>query len=214
MLFRASLTSLVLLYALVVLLLWYVSPPLVARLGDWGRVLAPLLFLLLPAFLYAFLFKLNPNRYFRLSKMRLWPSLIVIVLTLLVVLGIHQLLRWQGHWFPVVQQAPSYGGFSFKAPLATVLFQIFSLAVVPALVEEAFFRGLFFEELKKYLGGVGAILLSAVAFSVAHGSWVFLLSFFLLGIYLALLKQQTKSLSLCVLAHLINNLYALWINSV
>ena len=67
MLFRASLKTLSLLYVLVLLLLWYLSPFLGARLGDWGRVVAPLLCLLLPAFLYVLIFRLNPNTYFRLA---------------------------------------------------------------------------------------------------------------------------------------------------
>ncbi|MCB1214226.1 MAG: CPBP family intramembrane metalloprotease, partial [Deltaproteobacteria bacterium] len=184
MLFRASLKTLSLLYVLVLLLLWYLSPFLGARLGDWGRVVAPLLCLLLPAFLYVLIFRLNPNTYFRLARIRFLDLLWVLVLTLLVVLGIHYLLKLQAHWWPVPQSSPSYGAFHFKAPLAETLFQVFSLAIVPALVEEVFFRGLFLEELKKYLPKFWALLLSALAFSVAHGQWHFLLSFFLLGLYL------------------------------
>ncbi len=81
-----------------------------------------------------------------------------------------------------------------------------SLAVVPALTEEAFFRG-------ALLGTMGcscaAILLVSLLFALMHGSWAALPSTLTIGLALTLLMARTKRLAAPILAHLAYNLTAL-----
>jgi len=73
--------------------------------------------------------------------------------------------------------------------------------LVAPVAEEAFFRGYLFAGLRKYLGRVAAIALSAALFALAHvwpTSWP---PIFVLGVLFALLYEQTASIWPAVIVH-------------
>ncbi|WP_437817217.1 CPBP family intramembrane glutamic endopeptidase [Sorangium sp. So ce1078] len=75
------------------------------------------------------------------------------------------------------------------------------IAAVPAVVEEVAFRGLIYEGLSRVMTRREALLVQAMAFSVLHLSpWVFA-SHFLIGFSLGMLRDATRSLYPCMLAH-------------
>jgi len=82
--------------------------------------------------------------------------------------------------------------------------------VVAAICEEALFRGLLLELLRRRSGWVAAIISSAFLFGVFHLNPIVLLPTALIGAYLAILVWRSGSLYPAVLAHALNNGFALF----
>lgn len=82
---------------------------------------------------------------------------------------------------------------------------IFSLAVVPAIVEEISFRGVIFGQLKARLSINSALILQAVLFGIVHGSIYRFFPTACLGLVLGWLALKTKSIWPGVIAHLLTN---------
>ena len=80
----------------------------------------------------------------------------------------------------------------------------FLYALLPAVFEELFFRGLLVEGLKS-LGKVYSVLLSALCFALYHCSAVQFVYQFIYGVALGFLSVSAKSIVPCIVAHFINN---------
>lgn len=78
---------------------------------------------------------------------------------------------------------------------------LLAMAVVPALCEEWFFRGMLFAALEPRHGTRGALLLSALAFALMHGSLSSLPVHLLLGLLLGALLVGTRSIAAPALYH-------------
>ena len=78
------------------------------------------------------------------------------------------------------------------------------------IFEEVLFRGCLFNGLEKsFLGGHGAVFISALIFSIIHlqyGFWVILLMLFPMAILLGYARLTSNSLLLPIFIHSINNL--------
>lgn len=87
---------------------------------------------------------------------------------------------------------------------------VFVIAFLPGLFEELFFRGvlqnIFMRWWKK---PAAAIIVTAILFSLVHGSYYLFITRFLLGCTLGLLFYRSKNIWINVFAHFINNLIAL-----
>lgn len=90
-------------------------------------------------------------------------------------------------------------------------FVLFSVVVVTPITEEVVFRGFVYATLRRTLGPLAAIALSAAAFAAMHAYAFGLLPLFVIGFLLAYLYERTGSLWASVTAHAVNNLYALLI---
>lgn len=86
---------------------------------------------------------------------------------------------------------------------------IVAFAVLPAIVEEIVFRGVFARALTMRFVPAAAIMLSAAAFGAFHLLPPQMLSTFLLGLALAYLTLRAESAIPAMLAHLLNNIIAL-----
>jgi membrane protease YdiL (CAAX protease family) len=82
-------------------------------------------------------------------------------------------------------------------------------AVVPAFVEELFFRGAILTSLLPY-GKGGAILFSAILFGVMHQSIDQLLYATVAGVVLGFLYVKTRSIWPCILLHFLNNVSSIF----
>ena len=80
--------------------------------------------------------------------------------------------------------------------------------LLPAVCEELIFRGIILRGLRG-LGKVPAVLLSAAAFSLVHMSPMQTVHQFLLGVVLAIVALETRSILAPMLIHFVNNLLAL-----
>lgn len=87
------------------------------------------------------------------------------------------------------------------------LLQVFTVCLIPAVMEELLCRGVILRMLKPY-GLVVSVLASAFAFSMLHFDVYSFLTIFMLGILLAAVRLLTGSIWACVLMHFANNLTA------
>lgn len=97
-----------------------------------------------------------------------------------------------------VESATTFGEF---------LFEIFSVAFLPAVLEELYFRGIVLTELKKY-GKSVAIAGSAFFFAAAHGSVEQMMYGFVYGVIFAYAAIRTGSLATGMIMHFLNNFYS------
>lgn len=103
---------------------------------------------------------------------------------------------------------------SIKIPLDTVgQYIIFTivLAVLPAIAEELFFRGIILNSLSG-AKQVYAVLISALCFALYHGSVAQLVYQFIYGVALGFLFVTAKSIVPCMVAHFVNNFAVISLN--
>ena len=90
--------------------------------------------------------------------------------------------------------------------IGDLLINLFAIALIPAVVEELYFRGAVQTTLKQLSGKtIIAIIITAVIFSGFHLSYFGFLSRMSLGIVLGLIYEYTGSIWLPMLLHFINN---------
>lgn len=83
-------------------------------------------------------------------------------------------------------------------------------ALVPAIVEEIFFRGLVQRLVHNFSGNAHwAVIVSATSFAFIHGQASGILGFLLMGFVLGYLYQFTGNLRLTMIFHFLNNLFTL-----
>ena len=113
---------------------------------------------------------------------------------------------FQQHWLPMLpamqQEYEKVETLLNGAPLWLALL---CLALVPAFVEELFFRGFMLSGLRGPLGSIAAVALVAVTFALFHHSVHRLLITAVLGLALGLLVIRSGSLWPAVLAHMLHN---------
>jgi len=90
----------------------------------------------------------------------------------------------------------------------SLVFAISMLALTPAICEEVFFRGFIQRQAERSLGALGGILFSGIIFGLYHLRLTQAVPLSLLGIFMAWLTWQTRSLWPAILVHLINNALA------
>lgn len=86
------------------------------------------------------------------------------------------------------------------------LLNILLLGIIPAFVEELIFRGVIFSGLKRSVGKVGAIFLSALVFALMHQNISSFLYPFIMGVAFSLVFEYTGNLFYTMLFHLFNNI--------
>lgn len=89
------------------------------------------------------------------------------------------------------------------SPLHLIFFSV-TLALLPAIAEELFFRGIVLNSLSK-VKKVYAVLISALCFSLYHCSVTQLIYQFIYGVALGFLFLTAKSVLPCIVAHFVNN---------
>lgn len=93
----------------------------------------------------------------------------------------------------LVQQAPVW------------MIYLSSIVVAP-LTEELVFRGLIYRSLKGGMPRIVAALLSSAVFAVLHGTIMWMIYTFLLGLLLCALYEKTRSLWACIACHMAFNI--------
>ncbi|OYU96984.1 MAG: hypothetical protein CFE21_01460 [Bacteroidetes bacterium B1(2017)] len=87
-----------------------------------------------------------------------------------------------------------------------LLLNLFVVALVPAVCEEFFFRGVLQKYTQlKFNSAWAAIIVSALVFSGFHGQFYGFLPRFALGVVLGFLYFQTSSIWVPIVAHFVNN---------
>ena len=96
--------------------------------------------------------------------------------------------------------------FDIGSPLKLIAF-IISVAILPAICEEMFFRGLIFNSLKQK--PIFAVLFSSLCFALYHASITQLIFQFIYGVMFALIVYRANSIIPSIIAHFINNFITL-----
>ncbi len=91
------------------------------------------------------------------------------------------------------------------------LWEILSVAIVPALCEEFAIRGIALQSLRRFGDGF-AIVLSAFIFAIMHGSFTQVPFAFILGCVMGWMVIKTGSLWTSIAVHFMNNTYAVIIS--
>jgi membrane protease YdiL (CAAX protease family) len=181
------------------------------RFGLGGIVLSEVAFLLIPGLLYTKILGLSWEKYFPLRSPKWNEVLATLLLTAVVIAPIEVLLHYQEQFFPLPQQIQTfYENLTRREVWWRGPVQFFALALIPAVCEELFFRGLLQGLFEPRFGVFKSILLTAFFFAVAHVNPWYLAYYFLLGVFFSWLKYWRGNLVLCILAHLMNNLYSLY----
>lgn len=81
-------------------------------------------------------------------------------------------------------------------------------AALPAISEEALFRGFFQRSLEDKLKPLSAILISGILFGLIHMNPIDLVPLILIGIYLSTLAYYSGSIWVPIFAHFLNNFWA------
>ena len=110
---------------------------------------------------------------------------------------------WQG----ILALTPDALPVPETVPVAAVY--ILCLAVVPALTEEAFFRGALLTSLLDGSRRVTAVLLTALAFALMHGSLAELPGLLAISLVLTLVMLHTGQIAAAVTTHFFYNISAL-----
>lgn len=93
--------------------------------------------------------------------------------------------------------------------LGNTLYLLLAYAVLPAIAEELFFRGILRAEYERY-GAEVAVLMTSILFTCLHFSLTGILVYFFSGIVLAITAYLSRSVTGAILAHFLYNLFGLF----
>jgi hypothetical protein len=93
----------------------------------------------------------------------------------------------------------------FHDATSAYMMAAFGITLAP-LLEEMFFRGLLYPLLRRWLGLLAAVLLTAAAFAAIHGAqlgyaWAPVLSIFVVGVVFTVVRVRTNSVASSFLMH-------------
>lgn len=158
---------------------------------------------------YLFITKPDRKRFFRVNKVSasdigLWFFLGVCANCALTVIDIPINAFWQQFFsLPRAILSPhSFGEY---------IVGVICIAVVPAVFEELFCRGIILREYENY-GRTFAIIASALAFLVLHNSVTSAVSMLLLGLMLAFIVTKTNSIFPAMIFHFALNFFSLTVS--
>lgn len=91
---------------------------------------------------------------------------------------------------------------------STLALELIGSAFLTPILEELIYRGVIFERLRKMMGCLPAVVLSALLFAIMHFNWVQFIFAFLIGMLLALFVEKTGHVYGAIVAHMASNFLA------
>ncbi|ASZ10283.1 CPBP family intramembrane metalloprotease [Chitinophaga pendula] len=169
---------------------------------------------LVPAVLFAWLMDKRPFTWLQLDHT---PHLLPAALAILVMLSALPLVafssEWNQHW-PISesaraleQQAEVLTRTMLNMPhIADLLINLVLIAILPAIAEELFFRGVLQQLFTRaFRFGWIAVLVTAILFSAIHGQMLGFMPRLILGFLLGAIYLLTGNLWLSIIGHFLNN---------
>lgn len=181
--------------------------------------ISQIVFLLVPTLLLVRLATFTPMDYLRIRR----PDVRALLLPVVGIFSLQQMLQIYlifQEKIPVPEQVQSalqsykhlieeaYGMLVGTNSVSELLFVIFVIALIPAVVEEVLFRGLVQRSFENALGSTRGLLLTGVIFGAYHLNPFSLVPLVALGIYLGFLAMRANSLWVSMAAHFYNNAMA------
>lgn len=158
------------------------------------------LLLILPAAVYLIVQKQNYKEAVRLNRLRISTIVLLILLTLLIM----PLMTFVNALSMVFAENTTTAYMQELAGQNSLLLSLIGVALVPAVLEESVYRGIFYNEYRKYRPAA-AIFLSALLFALLHGNLNQFSYAFLMGIIFALVIEATNSIASTMIMHFIIN---------
>ena len=153
------------------------------------------------------LFRLNPYRAFRLRPAKNSQLLLSIPIALSLFVVSDQLANLSRAFLPIDEQLVQTVAELVRAEgLFSWLIRLAGIGFGAALAEEMLFRGVILTGLRP-LGRGGALVVSALLFTVMHG--LLLPNYFVAGLVLGLAAMATRSILVPISIHLFHNVAAL-----
>lgn len=118
---------------------------------------------------------------------------------------------WIMNWLTVLGVPEPEMPDLLEPTLVSLLLNVVSTAVLPALIEEMIFRGYILGSFRPHGDGL-AVVLSAALFAVFHGNVLQIPFAFILGLVMGYLTVQTDSIWPAVVLHFTNNLMSVLLN--
>jgi len=176
---------------------------------------------LLPPLITARIIQRNSLQYLlwggRINFKTMLSTIIMMVTTLVIASQLSVIMEW----IPLSDQLRLYfremedkymqqiDVMSQMKGISDLLISLIVMAVIPAIVEEAFFRGGFQNMMYRSTGNIWvSIIVTSFLFSAIHFSYYGFLSRVALSLVLGLLYAYSKNLWVPILAHFVNNAIA------
>ncbi len=145
-------------------------------------------------------------RLFSAGKIFLLLCLLALIILGNVLIGV---LFYKLGMSPLQSTSTSYL-LADVASEADTLLSVIAIALVPAICEEYFFRGIIFNDYSKY-GNLCAVVMSCLFFAMSHFDPAGLVSYFFSGLMLCFAYLVTRSLIASMFLHFISNLFSLFV---
>lgn len=195
-------------WAISVILFFFVGQALLVKHGLVNPLVAAAIYvgcILAPALIWSAVSRLNWRKLFpfRAPSGAGWAS-IVLYVAAAILLGIAA-KGVQTYFLP----APKTASTAESLQDVSVWALFISLAFLPAVCEELFYRGFIYRSLASRLRPAGAIFLSAALFSVGHLNPYNALPYIVLGVVLALAARRSGGLAAPMAVHFCHNAFSL-----
>ena len=204
-LYKPNLKSAMHLYVVVFISLLLLASWLQAWNFEYGMILTQVVFILLPALWYWRRYQVDQVAFARLHplKARFVPAIILLsasmwLFNMVLAAGLVGALIDFGFEPLVVLEPPQ--------TLQQYLIYLIIIVVFAGICEEVFFRGTIMPAMEGH-GLIPAIVFSSFLFALFHGSFLSLVSTFILGMVIAVIVIKTGSLWGGILYHMLNNFY-------
>lgn len=188
----------------------------------WVQIIGSALLLGLPALLYALLVYKKPFEGLGFNSMISGKQVFYIVLLIVPAMTMSGVLAEITKMIPLPTNTETYFkqmeetynkqvlALSNMQSASDFIVSIIILALIPAIVEEMFFRGAFQPVFKRLFNRKStAIIATALLFSFIHFSFYGFLSRLFLGIMLGLIFEWSRNLWLNILLHFLNNAFVI-----
>lgn len=175
---------------------------------------------LIPPFVLAWLWSEQPFKFLHLTQKVNWKSALLVVLFMIVAIPFINLLadlnqrivlpeflsNFEEQMKMMEEQAALQTERLLEAhSIGGLLFNIFLVAIIPALGEELFFRGTIQKLFQEWKGKVFAIWIAAFIFSIIHFQFYGFIPRMLIGALFGYLLVWSNTLWIPILAHFTNN---------
>jgi len=204
---KPNLKSIMRLYVVVFLILIVIGSIVQGWSLEIGMLITQWVLILLPAVWILSRYRVDRSTFVRLNPLKLGYIPVIIflsasfwLLNMVIAAGLVTGLTEIGFEPVVVIEPPE----NFQH----YLLYVFAIAISAGICEEVLFRGTIMPAIEEH-GAIPAVIFSSFLFALFHGSFLNLISTFMLGAVIAVVVIKTGSLWGGVLYHMLNNFYAI-----
>lgn len=191
-----------------------VSPKVLGYL-KLTQFLYTLIVYLLPPVFFAFLMDNRAGNWLRIDQK---PRFLPVILAFLIMIVALPFVSYTGDWnhsWPfspelrkMEEQTEVLTRILLNMPdISSLLVNLLIIAIIPAIAEEFFFRGVLQRMFIKMMPGMPwlAVFIAAICFSAIHMQWMDFIPRLLLGFLLGAIYYLSGNLWLSILGHFLNN---------